>query len=249
MSDIDNLPLVLLIPHYLMHSCIYYELNDNLITDSDYDALARRVDAEWDNLTHMHKHLIDRSALSSGGSYIKFTNMIRSAANYMLRNTTRKTFLSKQEQAMAKINSRSKGQRGEREVIDMLQPHIDEVSAYNQVEPPFLQRNQMQSHQGGYDIVGLPLFAFEVKRVENETPGAVAGWWAQCVSQAKNGEEPVLLYRLNGRKWSVMIFTRLDLDAKRRYKVPSVIRVEDFIFYMKTRLHCHQVEQKNKVDA
>ena len=240
----SEIPLELLIPHYLCHSCIYYQLDTNLITDREYDELAQAIYDNWDSLEHPDKHLLDREGLKSGGSYIQFTNRIKGAARHMLAHGTRTSFLSKNEQSMS-INARSKGQRGEREIIDLLQPHINEVSAYNQVPPPFLQRNQMQSHQGGYDIVGLPMFAFEVKRVENETPGAIAGWWAQCVRQAKAGEEPVLFYRRNGGKWTVMLFTRLDLDEKRRYKVPSKIAIEHFIFYMKARLHATQNSQKN----
>jgi hypothetical protein len=252
MSDIHLMPAELLIPHYLIHSCIYYEeLGQPLITDSDYDAIARRIYVEWDSLAHMHKHLIEREALLTSGYYLQYTNMIRSAAKWRLANCGKKSYLADSElmEAKKKINARSKGQRGEREIIDLLQPHLNEVSSYNQVPPPFLQRNQMQSHQGGYDIVGLPGFAFEVKRVEKDQDGAIAGWWRQCCGQAKAGEEPVLFYRRNGQAWRVMLFTRLDLDAKRRYKIPSVISMPDFIFYLKARVHCLQLEQKKVVDG
>lgn len=249
----SEIPLDLLIPHYLCHSCIYYHLDTNLITDSAYDELARRLYDAWDDVSHPDKHLIEKEGLLSGGNYIKFTNRIIGAARHMLAHGVRTTFLSRTEQMEAAkkkpINARSKGQRGEREIIDLLQPHINEVSAYNQLPPPFLQRNQMQTHQGGYDIVGLPGFAFEVKRVESDQPGQIQSWWVQCVSQAKAGEEPVLFYRRNAGKWTVMLFTRLDLDEKRRYKIPSKISLDHFIFYMKARVHCLQLAQKKAIDG
>src|SRR5215217_6392810 len=219
----------LLIPNYLIHSCLYYVFDYSVIEDYDYDMLARRIYAEWDSLEHVHKHLIDKEGLLSGGSYIRYTTMIENAAQSIYRNHMSQT----DQPAKKKINARSKGQRGEREIIDLLQPHINEVSAFNNVDSPFLQRNQLQTHAGGYDIVGLDGYAFEVKRVETDQTGQINGWWAQCVGQAKAGEVPVLFYRRNGGKWKVRMFVRLDLDEKQRYKIPGDIKIEAFIFYMK----------------
>ena len=75
--------------------------------------------------------------------------------------------------------ARSKGQRGEREIVALLQAVVNEVyTAYNRkvistteselvqyrtLEVPLLQRNTIQSDRGGYDIVGLDWLAPEVK--------------------------------------------------------------------------------------
>lgn len=107
------------------------------------------------------------------------------------------------------INSRAKGQRGEREVIDMLQPIVDMVTYELGMETLLLQRNTIQSHKGGYDIIGLPWFAPEVKWCEVLD---VKGWWKQCRSQAKSGQVPVLFYKSNGKGWNVVMYGGIGQD-------------------------------------
>lgn len=147
------------------------------------------------------------------------------------------------------INARNKGKRGEREIIDALQPHVDEVADFVGVDRPQLQRNTLQSDKGGYDIVGLPGFALEVKRVENDIPSAVAGWWKQAVRQAYPDLEPVLLWRVNGGKWKVKVFARLDLPDGKRYKIPADISFDNFVFWMKARLFGHLSDKKKALDG
>jgi len=243
MRQISALPAELLIPHYLIHSYLYYRLDVNLLEDSEYDQLARRIFNEWDNLTHRHKFLIHKDALLSGGSYITFPSVVAGTAKMFAEALQPKSYLTTTEKNMA-LNARAKGQRGEREVIDLLQPHVNEVSTYNQVDPPLLQRNTLQSDQGGFDIVGLSMFAIEVKRVESDTPGQLASWWAQAVKQATPQAEPILIYRMNARPWLVRMFVRIKLPTGQFYKVPGVVSMDAFIFYMKSALCHHQQEQK-----
>ena len=75
---------------------------------------------------------------------------------------------------MGKINSRAKGQRGEREIVKVLQTAIDDVFGEG---VHFVERNQNQSNAGGCDIVGVPLIAPEVKFCERF---AIPQWWTQC---------------------------------------------------------------------
>ena len=96
--------------------------------------------------------------------------------------------------------SRDKGKRGEREVIHILQPIINKVCDYNNIERIILQRNTLQSDRGGYDIVGLDDFAIEVKRVEKLY---VKRWWEQAQRQAKGSQIPVLFYRQSRKPWTV----------------------------------------------
>lgn len=244
MGRVDTIPTDLLVPHYLIHSYLYYHLDHSVITDHEYDTLAQRIDDEWELITHRHRIHIQREYLKTSGFALTYPLQAVSVAKRILALTSSpQSYLTDTEKAMA-LNARSKGQRGEREVIDLLQPHVDEVSQYNQVEPPLLQRNTLQSDQGGFDIVGLPGFALEVKRVETDQPGQVAKWWEQSVRQAGKDLEPVLFYRQNSRPWKVRVFSRLDLGDGRRYKIPSDIKVEHFIFWMKARLHCHQIAAK-----
>lgn len=136
--------------------------------------------------------------------------------------------------------ARNKGKRGEREVIDLLQPHVDSIYKGFGLEPPVLQRNTLQSDSGGHDIVGLDWISLEVKFHETLQ---VAAWWKQTLEQAAKverrdgtrGAVPVLFYRQGGRRtWNVMMYVGLLLEVP--LYVPAVIRQDDFIEWFKRRL-------------
>jgi hypothetical protein len=82
---------------------------------------------------------------------------------------------------MAKINARTKGANGEREVADILQRVVNEVAIQCGYVAPRIRRNTEQSQIGGEDLVGLPWYSIEVKRVERVD---LPKWWAQTVAQA-----------------------------------------------------------------
>jgi hypothetical protein len=104
--------------------------------------------------------------------------------------------------------SRTKGQSGEREVIDLLQPTLDAVVRGHGLDPNNfpIQRNTVQSDRGGSDLTGLPGLAIEVKRCETL---AIESWWEQCTEQAMGPRMigfravPVLFYRRNRTPWRV----------------------------------------------
>lgn len=79
------------------------------------------------------------------------------------------------------INVRAKGANGEREVCDLLQPIVDRVAAEHGLVAPRLRRNVEQCQVGGEDIVGLPWYSIEVKRVERVE---IDKWWRQACVQA-----------------------------------------------------------------
>lgn len=62
----------------------------------------------------------------------------------------------------------------------------------------------MQSRMGGFDLVGIPWLALEVKRQENE---ALPDWWRQTVKQADEaaGQIPFLLWRKNRSPWRARV--------------------------------------------
>lgn len=99
--------------------------------------------------------------------------------------------------------SRDKGKRGEREIVDMLQPIVDEVYAAFELDPPKLKRNTLQSDGGGSDIAGLPWLAIEVKYQEQMN---ITTWWKQTLEQAGSDRAPVLVYRRNNVRWAVRMF-------------------------------------------
>ncbi len=79
--DIQNLSPNRLVPYYLMSSYLYYHADAQVLTDDQYDQICKRLLFEWDNVEHMHKHLITKSDLDAGTGYaIKYTNMIKGAA-------------------------------------------------------------------------------------------------------------------------------------------------------------------------
>jgi hypothetical protein len=109
---------------------------------------------------------------------------------------------------MAKA-SRDKGARGEREVIDMLQPIVDTAYRSAGLEPPKLKRtSSMQADGGGCDVHGLDWLALEVKRCEKLQ---LDNWWCQCLQQAKLGQMPVLMYRQSKRQWRARTWLQTSL--------------------------------------
>jgi hypothetical protein len=107
----------------------------------------------------------------------------------------------------ARINVRAKGQRGEREVVKIIQDIVSRCRARYGLDDQVIQRNALQAHLGGCDLHGLEGFAIEVKWQENEN---LPGWWRQAVSQAEALSKPnrvphipILFYRRNGRPWGV----------------------------------------------
>lgn len=133
---------------------------------------------------------------------------------------------------MAGRRSLNKGKRAEREVIKLIQPVVNQVYEANGLEPPILERNLMQSHRGGYDLVGLDWLALEVKHQEQEQ---VNTWWAQCVRQAGTTKEPVLFYRKNNARWRIKMLGYLVAGSK-RVKAPVVIELDAFLVYLKIRI-------------
>lgn len=130
-------------------------------------------------------------------------------------------------------SSQNKGKQGEREVIALLQPVVDQVYALHCTKPPRLQRDTRQADGGGSDISGLLWASIEVKF--HKTP-AVEQWWRQCVRQAAdNGGIPILFYRTNGTKWRVRMPGQLGLPSC-QVVVPVDVAVPDFVQWFRQKL-------------
>lgn len=75
------------IAKYLMCSYAYYKLNTNLITDAEFDQLAKDILADYDNIEHMHKHLVTKDQLEAGTYLGQYPNMVMGATrDYIKRN-------------------------------------------------------------------------------------------------------------------------------------------------------------------
>ena len=108
--------------------------------------------------------------------------------------------------------ARNKGKNGEREVALQFIGAMRQVEAHlgykyygengeiNQDLPSCkVERNLQQSIAGGHDIVGIPFYAPEVKRVE--TP-QINAWWQQCLEQANHAKlRPVLIWKMARQDW------------------------------------------------
>lgn len=78
---VDSLRPAQLVPYYLMACFLYYECDSPAITDADFDALARRLAAEWARVRHRHKFLLRKDSLRSGYQLAgKLPTLVRGAA-------------------------------------------------------------------------------------------------------------------------------------------------------------------------
>ena len=79
--NIKTLHINRLVPFYLMSSYLYYKEDRQVLTDEDFDKLAKRLLDNWDKVEHMHKHLISKEDLQAGTGYaIQYTQRIINAA-------------------------------------------------------------------------------------------------------------------------------------------------------------------------
>jgi len=70
--EINKLTKAQLVPQYLMHSYLYYIEGSPVLSDRSYDLLCIRLLADWDEVEHPHKDIVDKESLSSGtGFYLK----------------------------------------------------------------------------------------------------------------------------------------------------------------------------------
>ena len=91
------------------------------------------------------------------------------------------------------INSRDKGQRGERELFGLLSDYLGIIC----------KRNVDQARAGGADGIDIPGWAMEVKRGEKEE---VRSWWLQTCRQAHVcGARPLLWWRANRQPWRAIV--------------------------------------------
>lgn len=79
------------VPWFLMASVLYYRFDISILSDHYYDAMAGRLLEHFDELTHRHAHLLDKSSLSAGTMYhLKVTDYpltCRAAAYTLIKDT------------------------------------------------------------------------------------------------------------------------------------------------------------------
>lgn len=77
------------IPWLLMASWLYYHHDVSLFSDEFYDELAKAILDAWDDLEHMHKHLLTREMLEAGSLFqikeAEYPAMTKGAASQIVR--------------------------------------------------------------------------------------------------------------------------------------------------------------------
>ncbi|MBK5571795.1 hypothetical protein [Ensifer sp. SSB1] len=88
-------------------------------------------------------------------------------------------------------SNRAKGQDGERKIArilcDLLGLDI---------------RRRVRNHADDSDLTGMPGWSIEVKHCQRPL---IRTWWEQTVEQAKDGDIPVLFYRLPHKDWRAVV--------------------------------------------
>lgn len=133
-------------------------------------------------------------------------------------------------------SSRVKGASGEREVIKIMQEIVDEVYAQMGRTAPRLERRQVSLGRfvrKGADIDGLPWASIEVKRQEDLR--GLEGWWRQCTGACREGQIPILIWRVNNGKWTVRFKPYLAI-AKVRIRATVTVDIDTFLVYFRERL-------------
>ena len=62
---------------------MYYKQDAPVISDDCFDELVKRLGDRWEEVTHMHKHLIDPSLLKSG-FYLEYPARVEHAAKNLV---------------------------------------------------------------------------------------------------------------------------------------------------------------------
>lgn len=125
---------------------------------------------------------------------------------------------------MSGAKSRSKGQRGEREIVNLLKASMEDANL-----DASIGRNLQQWAEGGCDIKGIDWLAIEVKFQETENVGV---WWAQACQQASKmpgNPMPVLFYRRSRQPWRVVTYVWLGMSAGCGQWVPATLKSQDWL--------------------
>lgn len=80
---IFSIPAHQYLTDWLIHCCLYYQLDTSVIDDAEFDKLASLLRANWaETEGHPHRHLVDESLLmsASSGYYLKYPVIVQSIA-------------------------------------------------------------------------------------------------------------------------------------------------------------------------
>jgi hypothetical protein len=133
------------------------------------------------------------------------------------------------------INVRSKGQRGERDFIKIIQRAADQVLGEGVIH---YTRNIEQTRNGGADVCCdvemYDCYSFEVKTQEKLL---LNKWWQQAFRQGRDSERvPVLAYKQSRQPWLIMMPCKpYSYVVQNRY-CRAIITLEMFLKIFKNEL-------------
>lgn len=137
--------------------------------------------------------------------------------------------------------SRDKGKRGERKVIDWMQPIVNATLLQLHKKPILLQRDTRQWDAGGSDICGLDFLSIEVKNVEIQSKNDISKWWQQTLSQTKSGQTPILFYMKSRNDIRVRLMGAVG-DSEAFIECQVDISLEDFEKWLVVKIE-HNAEK------
>ena len=133
------------------------------------------------------------------------------------------------------MHSKQKGKAGEREVRDLFRKAFVDIVE----DVSIIRRNHQQAEIGGADLVGVPFYSVEVKRVKQISWGKeLDDWWEQTIRQAEeplgNPKAPCLVFRQDRGRWFVMVWGFLTGSYCNAYRV--ILLWDDFEQFVKDNL-------------
>lgn len=78
-----------LVPQYLIHSMLYYQLGDSVIEDTEFDDLCHTLLDHWEEINHPHKRFLTMEDLVAGTGFgLSFSDLptIVKVVAYALRD-------------------------------------------------------------------------------------------------------------------------------------------------------------------
>ena len=84
--DTTDKSINMLVPWYLMAAYAYYEQDDPILQDVSFDKCAQKMLSNWDDIEHMHKHLITTDMLEAGTFMGDYPNMVKGAVNQIRKD-------------------------------------------------------------------------------------------------------------------------------------------------------------------
>lgn len=70
------------IARYLMSAYAYYEQDEPLISDMEFDKLAKYIRHNYDKLEHVHKHLVTIGDLDAGTYLGEYPERVKNAVSH-----------------------------------------------------------------------------------------------------------------------------------------------------------------------